>query len=85
MWYYQRTLILELPDFLNKQNWKYFLQEWEGEVRFVSNIKLRNFTKEQLENLSQKEENQDDSESDDEYESAEEHLDDMEQDGNDDT
>ena len=39
---------LELPDFFDLQNLEYFRQ-WEGEVRFVQNIKLKQFRKADLE------------------------------------
>ena len=39
---------LELPDFFDQQNLDYFRQ-WEGEVRFVQNIKLKQFKKADLE------------------------------------
>ena len=39
---------LELPDFFDLKNLEYFRQ-WEGEVRFVQNIKLKQFRKSDLE------------------------------------
>jgi len=38
---------LEMPDWFDAENLKYFL-EWNGELRFVQNIKLRRFNKSQL-------------------------------------
>ena len=39
---------IEMPDLLDKDNFKYF-SNWDGELRFVQNIKLRRFRKSQLE------------------------------------
>lgn len=39
---------LEMPDLLDPANFKYF-SNWEGELRFVQNIKLRRFRKSELE------------------------------------
>ena len=39
---------LEMPDLLDQDNFKYF-SNWDGELRFVQNIKLRRFRKSQLE------------------------------------
>ena len=38
----------ELPDFFDLKNLEYFRQ-WEGEVRFVQNIKLKQYRKADLE------------------------------------
>ena len=39
---------LEMPDLLDPANFKYF-SNWNGELRFVQNIKLRRFRKSELE------------------------------------
>ena len=39
---------LEMPDLLDPNNFKYF-SNWNGELRFVQNIKLRRFRKSELE------------------------------------
>ncbi len=39
---------LEMPDLLDADNFEYFLS-WEGELKFVQNIKLRRFTRSWLE------------------------------------
>ena len=39
---------LEMPDLLDPNNFKYF-SNWNGELRFVQNIKLRRFRRSELE------------------------------------
>lgn len=39
---------LEMPDLLDKENFENF-QKWEGELRFVQNIKVKRFRKKDLE------------------------------------
>ena len=39
---------LEMPDLLDKTNLQYF-QEWQGELRFIQNIKVNRFKKSDLE------------------------------------
>ena len=39
---------LEMPDLLDPDNFQYF-SNWNGELRFVQNIKLRRFRKSELE------------------------------------
>ena len=40
---------LEMPDLMDPKNFAYF-REWNGELRFVQNIKLRRFKRKELEN-----------------------------------
>ena len=39
---------LEMPDLADADNLNYLTNEWGGELRFVQNIKLRRFRKEEL-------------------------------------
>lgn len=43
---------LEMPDLLNSDNLKYF-KDWNGELRFVQNIKLRRFSRKDLEKVDE--------------------------------
>ena len=47
---------LEFPDLTDPENFKYF-QSWNGELKFVQNIKIRKFSKREL--SSQEEEEMD--------------------------
>ena len=43
---------LEVPDLLDGENLQKF-KDWNGELRFVQNFKLKRWTKKSLEDLSQ--------------------------------
>lgn len=54
-----KTCGIEIPDLLNTQQLKY-LRNWDGELRFIQNFKLRRIGKPLLDQLREKENKQND-------------------------
>lgn len=54
-----KTCGIEIPDLLNTQQLKY-LRNWDGELRYIQNFKLRRIGKPLLDQLREKENKQND-------------------------